>query len=160
MRRAARSIARIVENAIDVIFERLPQRVSGRRLELVVVRALDDVDDILLCALDRLLNVAIRRLIGDRVADADCVSLGEKPGIDEDLNVRVEVRGDRVAELERHNVKQILRRPADCTRADDAADELASLDEHFGVARREPLVRAAVLVVRMCDVICEAVDRA
>ena len=147
--RSSRFITGVVQDAIDLILERLTQRVAGRRFQLVVVGLLNDLYHVRFGFLDRVLDVLVRLRIGDRVSDADAVPFVEQPVVDDRLDVAVEAAADLVTQFHEDDVQQGAARGAQRRLAQDAHHQLSVLDDHLRVAGRDPLVRTVVLVVRM-----------
>ena len=124
-------VARLVEDLVHLVLERLTERVARRGHELVVVRLLDHVEHALLGLLDRVLDARVRLRVGDGVADADRVALDEQPVVDHRLNVAVEFAALFVAVLHEDQVEQRAGRRAQRLLAQDARDQLAVVHNHL-----------------------------
>jgi len=74
---------------IYLIFEGLTQGVTGRGLQLVAVRFVDDLNDLVFGLLDGGDNVGVSAWIGNCVTDTDTVTFQEQPVVDHGLNVAV-----------------------------------------------------------------------
>lgn len=72
-----------------LILESLPERVTGRGLQLVTVRFVDDLNNLIFGFLDGGDNVGVSTGIGNGVTDTNAVTLEKQPVVDHGLNVTV-----------------------------------------------------------------------
>mmetsp|Transcript_27825 Transcript_27825/g.91057 ORF Transcript_27825/g.91057 Transcript_27825/m.91057 type:complete len:281 (-) Transcript_27825:1377-2219(-) len=137
LRGVARLVARRVQNLVDAVLKALLHGAPGLRLELLLLRLLDQAPDILLRLCDDVVDGFHRRFVRDGVPDANREAVLEQPVVDERLGLGEEDASCGGAPLAPDDVDQ--RPPSRPERlfAQRPHQEPPVLDEHFGVARRK-----------------------
>ena len=151
-------VSGVIEDSVHHILEGLPQRVTRRRLQLVLVRLLDDLVHVLLGLRDSVQDVSVGGGVGNGVTDTDAVSLNHQPVVDHGLDVSVEETIEVVTHLQLTHVHQGAGRSSQSLLAQDASDQFSILDEDSGVSGGDPVIGSSILVIRMDGVEPHTVD--
>ena len=143
LRRVPRVVARLVQNLVHLLLERLVRRHPRLRVELVALVLVNHLPDVRLRLGDRVVDAVHRRVIRDGVADPDGEPVVQEPVVQEPLHLRHEPARRGGAPLLPDDVDQSAAAAPHRLFAQDARDELAALDAHARVLDAE----VAVVVV-------------
>ena len=97
--RSSSLVSSIVDDPVDLVLEHLPERVTGRGLQLIAVGLVDHLVHVLLGLADGVEDVVVGQRIGDGVLYTDTVALDEQPVVDHGLDVAVKQAVFVVADL-------------------------------------------------------------
>eukprot|EP00976_Prorocentrum_cordatum_P043526 880643-Prorocentrum_minimum.AAC.10 len=131
LRRGARLVARLVQHLVHAVLKRLLHRAPGLRLQLLLLRLLDQRLHLVLRHLDGVVDDHHGLLVSDGVTDADGEALLQQPVVDQRLRLAHEPAGGIRALLLPDGVHQPARRCAQRLLAQRACQQLATHHQHL-----------------------------